>query len=139
VALRVAGDADRARPVAVVADDRQQFRGRRVRAVRRCRVATDQEQVLDAGVGHRAQQRVEMRAVAHHPRGHVRGDRVPARAQPAADVDALVRAVTRRARDRQLQRLVDPRRLGLRPLEWEDLELRDVAPWRRAVAHTGCL
>jgi hypothetical protein len=118
--------------VAVVADGRQQLRGGRVRAVRRGRVAADQEQVLDAGVGHRVQQRVEVRAVAHHPRGHVRSDGVPARAQPAADVDALVRAVARRARDRQLQRLVDPRRLGLSPLERQDLELR-------AVAHTRCL
>ena len=124
--LRVAGDADRLGTLRMLGHDRQQLDSRRVLAERRVGVAPDQEQVVDAGLRHRGEQRVQVGAVAHHPRGDVDGHRVPDRVQPSGNRDRLVGSVLGRAGDRQAHGMRETPGLFLAAAERKHLEPRPV-------------
>ena len=123
VALRIAADSDRDRSPAVLVDDREQLHRRGVRAVRRSRVPSDHEGVVDAVLLHAAEQLVQVVASAHHAGGQVERDRVTQGPQPRRRRDRLVEPVLRRTGHREANALGQLGRLGLALPEREDLEV----------------
>jgi hypothetical protein len=124
VALRVSGDADRPRPLRMAGDHVQQLDRGCVGAERRVGVPADEKQIVGARQRHRAQDPVEMIAVADHARGDVDGHVMAHLAQPGRDLDRAVGAVLGRAGDGEAHLLGQLAGLLQAPRKGKDLEAR---------------
>ncbi len=123
MALRVSGDPDPAHPVRPAADQWQQLSGRGELPRRLAVVPADHEHLVDPGLAHPLQELLQVGLVPDRPRRQVRRRMVAELGQPHRELDRALRAVPRRARDRQLGRLRQLLRLLLGPREGENLEL----------------
>jgi hypothetical protein len=94
--------------------------------VRRSRIPSDHEGVVDAVVLHAAEQLVQVVASAHHAGGQMERDRVTQSPQPRSRCDRLVEAVLRRTGHREANALGQLGGLGLALPEGEDLEVDGV-------------